>query len=414
MTTKPDTTLAGRPSALLGGRTVVGHVDVDTLTPRAIKRMLLAAESGDVAAQSELFERMEEKDGELDAYLRTRKAAVARLRHQVQPADSSQQAAYAADLCREALQAVEGLPQSIFDLLDAIPKGFSAMEIDWDTATGRWLPRELLWRPQRWFTVADDGLTLRLRAETPGESLALNPLNWVVHKVKARSGFCARTSLLRSCVRAFVVRHFAWKDWLAFAEVYGMPPRVGWLREGVPWDSDEARELFQAVRSLGMDAAAVMREGNRIEMLDTRGAGDGQVFDRLIERAGRELTLAILGQLLTSGGESGGSYALGQVHNQVRWDLIEADALALERTLTTQLLRPIVRLNLGEDYPIPRLRFDTDKPEDHRSLAETVRTLSQAGLPIPAEWAYEKFGIPKPTQGQAVFGPGGKETTSND
>jgi len=406
MTTTPDTVLIGEPSAEFGARTIVGHVDIDTLSPRAIKRMLVAAESGDMAAQAELFERMEEKDGELDALLRTRKAGVARLRFDIQPADTSARAARAAEFCRRAMDAIGDLEQAVFDLLDAVPKGFSALEIAWETAADGWRPARLLWRPQRWFTLADDGETLLLRGDAWGKTIPLNPLNWIVHRVKARSGYCARSGLLRSCVRAFVVRHFAWKDWLAFAEVYGMPPRVGWLREGVPWDSDEARELFQAVQAMGMDAAAVVREGNRIDVLDSRGAGEGEIFDRLIERAGREMTLAVLGQTLTSGGERGGSYALGEVHNQVRWDLIEADALSLGRTLTAQLLRPLVLLNLGEDYPVPRWRFNTEKPEDLGKLAQTVRTLSEAGLPIPADWAYEKFGIPKPAEGEPTFGAG--------
>ncbi|MGD2174994.1 MAG: DUF935 family protein [Candidatus Brocadiaceae bacterium] len=403
MTEKPSKDTIAEPTRF-GARTVVGHVDVETLTPRRIKRMLLAAEGGDLSAQAELFERMEEKDGELDAYLRTRKAGVARLRHDIQPAGSGSEARQAADLCRELVDETADMEQAIFDLLDAIPKGFSVLEIDWQTERRRWRPARLIWRPQRWFRTAEDGETLLLRAES-GEGQELNPLNFLIHRVRARSGFCARTSLLRSCVRAFVVRHFAWKDWMAFAEVYGMPPRLGWLREDVPWDSAEARELWQAVRALGMDAAAVVREGNRIEVLDTRSAGEGEVFERILDRAGREMTLAVLGQLLTSGGEKGGSYALGYVHNQVRWDLIESDARALGRTLTRQLLRPIVRLNLGEEYPVPEWRFHAEKPEDLSELAATVRTLSEAGLPIPLDWTYRKFGIPEPADGQPVLSP---------
>ncbi len=403
MSEKPAQQMMAEPSAAgFGARTVVGHVDVDTLTPRAIKRMLLAAESGDLAAQAELFERMEEKDGELDACLRTRKTGVARLRSEVQPADDSPGAEEAAELCRSVIADIPDLNQAIFDLLDAIPKGFSVQEIDWETGASRWRPRRLVWRPQRWFGAADDGETLLLR-DNAGRTVEPNPLNFVIHRVKARSGFSARTGLLRSCVRAFIVRHFAWKDWMAFAEVYGTPPRIGWLREQVPWDSEEARELWQAVRALGMDAAAVVREGNRIEVLDTRSAGDGQIFERILDRAGREMTLAVLGQLLTTGGEKGGSYALGHVHNQVRWDLIEADALALARTLTDQLLRPIVRLNLGADRPVPLWHFDVEKPEDLGELAATVKTLSQAGLAIPARWAYRKFGIPQPAEGEIVL-----------
>jgi phage gp29-like protein len=367
MTDTPKTEPVAVPTPF-GARTVVGHVDADTLTPRRIKRMLLAAESGDLSAQAELFEKMEEKDGELDAHLRTRKSGVARLRFQIQPADRSPAAREAAELCRRMVAELPDLPQAVFDLLDAIPKGFAAQEIDWETGRRRWRPVGLSYRPQRWFTLADDGQTLLLRSEQ-GRGVELNPLNFIIHRVRARSGFGGRTGLLRSCVRAFVVRHFAWKDWMAFAEVYGMPPRIGWLREEVPWDSEEARELWQAVRALGMDAAAVVREGNRIEMLETRSAGEGAIFERIIQRAGREMTLAVLGQTLTSGGEGGGSYALGHVHNQVRWDLIEADALALARTLTTQLLRPIVTLNLGSGHPVPNWQFDLEKPDRCRQPA---------------------------------------------
>jgi phage gp29-like protein len=402
MTEKPSTQTLAEP-ARFGVRTVVGHVDVDTLTPRAVKRMLLAAESGDLSAQAELFERMEEKDGELDAHLRTRKSGVGRLSFQIAARDRSARARRAAEMCREVVDELPDLPQAVFDLLDAIPKGFAVQEIEWRTDRRRWQPARLIYRPQRWFTADDDGQTLLLRGED-GRGEPINPLNFVIHRVRARSGFCARTGLLRSCVRAFVVRHFAWKDWMAFAEVYGMPPRIGWLREDVPWDSDEARELWRAVRALGMDAAAVVREGNRLEVLDSRSGGDGSVFERILDRAGRELTLAVLGQLLTTGGEQGGSYALGQVHNQVRWDLIEADARALGRTLTEQLLAPVTRLNLGPDYPVPLWQFDAEKPEDLGELANTVKTLGEAGLAIPADWAYARFGIPKPADGEPVLG----------
>ena len=169
------------------------------------------------------------------------------------------------------------------------------------------------------------------------------------------------------------------------------------------------RGSWAAVRALGMDAAAVVREGNEIQVMDTRAVGEGEIFERILDRASRELTLAILGQTLTSGGEGGGSYALGKVHNQVRWDLIESDALALEETLTRQLLEPIVRLNLGQGAPVPRWRFVLDEPEDMVALAGTVKTLVEAGLPVPRRWAYERFGIPAPSGGEPVLGEAGPD-----
>jgi len=410
MSERPDAGPVAEPQRF-GPRTVVGHVDVDTLTPRLIKSMLLEAETGELASQAALFEKMEEKDGELDAHLRTRKGGVASLDWEIQPADESAAAAEATALCQEAVGALHGFREAVFDLMDAVPKGLAVLEIRWQTGARRWLPAGLTWRPQRWFRFAEDAETLLL-ADAAGGGEELNPLNFIVHRVKARSGFSARTGLLRSCVRAFVVRHLSWKDWMAFAEVYGMPPRIGRLREGVPWDGEEARQLWDAVRALGMDAAAVVREGSQIEVLDTRSMGEGEIFQKILERAGREMTLAILGQTLTSGGEQGGSYALGRVHNLVRRDLIESDAHALQETLTQQLLAPLVHLNLGAAAPVPRWHFAAEQPQDLAELASTVKTLAQAGLPIPTRWAYERFGIPQPAGGESVLGGAGGRNDS--
>jgi len=393
MADKPEKELQAE-ALKYGARSVITSVQMDTLTPRRMRNYLLAAEGGDISMQSELFEKMEERDGELDAHLRTRKSGVAQREWTIESADESAPAQRSADLCREMVGAIPDIQEGIFDLLDAIPKGFAVQEIDWETGRHQWRPARLIYRPQRWFQLAADGQTLLLR-ETSGTGAPLSPFNFVIHRVRARSGFEARTGLLRSCVRAFIVRHFSWKDWMSFAEVYGMPQRLGKLREGVPWDSVEAKSLWTAVRALGMDAYAVMRQGDEIIFGQTP-SGEGKIFERILEAAGKELTLAILGQLLTSGGEKGGSYALGEVHNQVRWDLLEADALSLGRTLTEQLLKPIVLLNLGDGAPVPRWHIIIEEPDDLAALATTVQTLGQAGLRIPASWAYKKFGIPEP------------------
>jgi len=386
-----------------GARSVTSHVDIDSLTPQRMKAYLTEAESGNIASQAAMFEKMEEKDGELDAHLRTRKSGVTRCEWNISPADDSPEAEEAAELCREVLDELRDLRKAVFDLLDAVPKGFSALEIDWETSADRWRPVDLIWRPQRWFTVADDGRTLRIRdGSVDGEEIP--DLNFVIHRMQARSGFQARIGLMRSLTRAFIVRHFSWKDWMRFAEVYGMPPRIGRLREGVPWDSDEAESLWNAVRALGMDAAAVLRQGDEIETLDVSQAGEGEIFERIQDRAGKELVLAILGQTLTSGGEEGGSYALGEVHNQVRWDLLEEDARAVAETLEEQLLRPIVQLNLG-DAPVPSWSWALEKPEDLGELADSVETLATAGARIPESWVYEKFGIPEPDGDESVLVP---------
>ncbi|MFW6162908.1 MAG: phage portal protein family protein, partial [Planctomycetota bacterium] len=149
---------------------------------------------------------------------------------------------------------------------------------------------------------------------------------------------------------------------------------------------------------------AMISGANDIQIEDA-SQSEGRVYQALIDRADREITIAILGQTLTSGGEGGGSYALGQVHELVRQDLRDADARDSDASWRDQLLTLLVRLNLGPRHPVPYWVTQTSEEEDLAQLASSVKTLTEAGLAIPASWAYEKFGIPEPRGGESVLVP---------
>ncbi len=408
---RPPTAPQAAPGEDFGARRVPRDNAAATLMkPARIAALLLEAEGGDIAAQQELFEHMEERDGVLGSHLATRKAGVARADFDIVPDEAApkggrDKAEKAADLCREIVGGIAGLRDARKGLLDAIGKGFAVREIEWDTTSvpGQWRVARLLYRPQRHFTLAGDGETLMIRGDTSGdEPLAMAEHKFIVHVVRSQDGYLWRAALMRRCVSAFIVRHYGWADWLAYAEVYGMPPRIAYLKESVPWDSTEAKQLWNAVKALGHDYAAIVREGNRMEMMQLR-AGEGRIFERLLGKADTELTLAIMGQLLTSGGEGGGSRALGQVHNQVRHDLIEDDAEGFDETMRDQLLTPITRLNLGLDHPVPVWHTIVDRPEDLRAKAETYGILADHDVPIPLRQVRAEFNIDEPQDGEELM-----------
>ena len=119
----PERELQAEPSGGYGGRTIPRDTNVDALTPANIKTLLQNAESGDIAAQAELFELMEERDGEMAAHLRTRKAGVSQADWTIQPADDTPAAAGAAEFAQEVIAAIPDVDDAIFDLLDAVGKG---------------------------------------------------------------------------------------------------------------------------------------------------------------------------------------------------------------------------------------------------------------------------------------------------
>jgi phage gp29-like protein len=118
----------------------------------------------------------------------------------------------------------------------------------------------------------------------------------------------------------------------------------------------------------------------------------------LIEWCEKTQSKAILGGTLTSSEGSHGTQALGNVHNEVRRELTESDALQLARTINQQLIVPMLQLNKPNVDPAcyPKFYFDLSQPEDIEVYSDALPKLVGIGMKIPTQWAHEKLGIPQP------------------
>lgn len=107
------------------------------LTPRRLARIFQEADEGNVRAQMELFEEMEEKDTHLFSQMQTRKLAVTGLDWEVQPFSEDEIDKEIADFIDEQLKGIENFDEVLIDMLDAIGKGISIMELAWTVEDGR-------------------------------------------------------------------------------------------------------------------------------------------------------------------------------------------------------------------------------------------------------------------------------------
>jgi phage gp29-like protein len=122
------------------------------LTPDRLSGILRQAEFGDPFLYLELAEEMEEKDLHYLAVLGTRKESAAQLELVVRPASSEAADVRIAEMVSDRLlNGTLNLASAIFDIQDALGKGFSATEIVWDTSEREWSPVRLIWRDPRWF-----------------------------------------------------------------------------------------------------------------------------------------------------------------------------------------------------------------------------------------------------------------------
>jgi len=373
------------------------------LTPVKLAEIFREADTGDVLRQMELFEEIEEKDPHLFSQLQTRKNAVTGLDFEIIPFGDEPRDKEIADFVAEQLESIESFEEVETDLLDAIGKGFAVSEIMWGYDGAHVTVQDIRSRYQKRFfwDSLDDSFKVRT-LEAP-EGILLPENKFIVHKYKARSGHPSRAGILRVTAWMYLFKNYDIKDWVSFAEVYGLPLRLGKYQPGAS-EADKLA-LMQALVRIGADAAGIIPDGTTIDFITTEKSGSIDLYERFARYCDEQISKAILGQTLTSD-SGGGSYAQSKTHNDVRHDLVVADCKALASTLRRDLIRPLCLFNFGEGKRIPRIRFDCEESEDLMQTANILGLLvEKTGLRVPVSYLYKKFSIPEPEADEEVAAP---------
>ena len=388
------------------GRVISEHPST-FITPAKLRALFDDAESNDIQAQHELFTDMEERDSAIAAAFSTRKLAVLGLDWRLaEPRDASPAEQQLTEAAQSYFDHLAHLDDLLMDLMDAVGHGFVALEITWQLQGSLNMPARFTPIAQSWFRWDDhDNLLLKTPDHPTGEPLWA--MGWVVHRHKNRSVQAARNGLFRTLAWLYMFKHYSVHDFAEFLELYGMPIRIG--KYGAGATEKEKQTLLRAVAEIGHNAACIMPEGMMIELHQaaTGTTAASNPFMTMIEWCEKSATRLILGQTLTSGADGKASTnALGKIHNEVRHDLLVADARRLAQTINRQILEPFLRVNfaIGEETRLPQFEFDTREAADLAAIAEALPKLVDVGVQIPERWARDKLAIPDALDGEMLLG----------
>ena len=407
--------------SLTGVRSIMPTWTTRAVTPDQMAAVLREAETpghGSSRNYLELAERIEENYIHYNGVLATRKRAVTGIGIRVEPADDSAEARADADLVESVVK--QGtLSAVLFDILDAIGKGFSATEIIWDTSAGQWMPERYEYRLPQWFDYDwTDGKTLLVRTDqadqttTPQQGAAgwsrLTPYKMIIHQVQSKSGLPIRGGLARIAAWAFMFHAFSLKDWVRFIEAYGLPLRIGKYSPGA--SKQDKQVLWKAVRNIAGDAAAIIPESMEIEFVsDTGLTARSGIFLDLLKYLDSQVSIATVGQTLTSESGDSGSYALGNVHNLVREDIEDEDGRALAATLFRDLVIPLVTLNHGPRKKYPGIVIKRERAAEIGVFADGLSKLIPLGLRVKQDEILNRFGLTEPGPSDKIL-----EVTPNE
>lgn len=369
------------------------------LTPGRLAGMLRDAANNHATEYLQLAEEMEERDPHYAAVIGTRKRAVSGLEVGVEAYADDERSQMLADEVRDLIRK-PAFSELVDDLVDGIGKGFSVAEILWRTKGRQWMP-EYAYRDPRFFRF-DDETGRELRLIEPGErdGVELPPYKFICHFPRLKSGLPLRGGVARLVAFSYMCKAWTIKDWLSFADVFGMPLRIG--KYGPQATDEEKSTLKTAVANIASDAAAIIPESMQIEFQAVaQTAGGPDMFLKLAEWLDKQVSKAVLGQTMTA--DDGASLSQAKVHNDVRLDIVEADAKQLAATINRDLVRPYIDLNFGVQEDYPRVYFVTPQPEDLALLSDNIAKLVPLGLRVGQGVIRDKLGLPDPDEGDELF-----------
>lgn len=378
-----------------GVRSIISGHPASGLTPQRLARLLLNAEQGDATAYFELAEEMEEKDLHYLSVLNTRKRSVTRIPITVEAADESAEAKADAELIETWLKR-DTLRLELFDVLDAIGKGVSFVEIIWDISSSVWLPAKLKYRHPSWFEFDRvDGETPLLKNGT-GQGEPLEFGKFIYHAHQAKSGLPVRGGLARAVAWGWMFKNYSIKDWVSFLEMYGQPIRVGRYDPGA--HENDIAKLMRAVSQVGTDAAAVYPRTMDIEFIDGKtGTAPNELWRSMAEYIDDQVSKAVLGQTSSSDAKASGiGSGQSDLHGRVRDDIRDDDGDVLAATLNRDVVVPIVQFNRGPRKAYPRLKIEVQQPEDVKAKVDAAEKLVAMGVEVDAEEMRQMAGLPAP------------------
>lgn len=376
------------------------------LTPYKLANILKEAEQSQLISQAELAADMEEKDGHIFAEMQKRKLALTTVKWQIEPPKNANTAELnATEVLTERLGNLD-MSEIILDMADAILKGYSAQTIKWDLIDGMQTPVQIEHVPASWFTTAEDDRNKLQLLDDMGKGQDLWAGGWITHHHKSKSGYLGRSGLVRTLAWPYLFKNYSLRDLAEFLEIYGLPLRLGKYPSGAT-ESEKGR-LMQAVVEIGHNAAGIIPESMSLEFKEA-AKGQADPFLAMVAWAEKTVSKAVLGATLTSQADGASSTnALGNVHNEVRHDIRDADLRQIANTLTRDLLWPMVAYNLpgiNHFYRCPKFVFNTAEAGDIKLLSESLPALQQSGMQISKSWLHEATQIPEPSNDEDVLTP---------
>lgn len=257
----------------------------------------------------------------------------------------------------------------------AVGMGVVVGHISWVPGKfGYWWPKLTLWPEEaiRW----DDALQCWWALTREGGEQMVTPGDghWFLWEPDGARGF-QLGAVMALCLPVLITA-YDWQDWVNYNDAHGRPIRKVVIPRGA--SPTEVATFLANVKALGRTTSSILCRRQLVpeDMFDFMFVTpDGDVvdtFERSLAAANTAKATLILGQTLTTEVATGGNGATSTVHQQIKNQILMADAEGLAQAIRSQIIHWWAIYNLGNARLAPRPHWDAMLPEDtvQKTLAQ--------------------------------------------
>ncbi|MEK7383176.1 MAG: DUF935 family protein, partial [Elusimicrobiota bacterium] len=296
-----------------------------------------------------------------------------------------------------ATAGLAGFDQFRLDLLDGTFKGFAVGELLWSVRSdGAVVLSEIKGRNPRRFCFDVENRLRLLNLKNVLEGELLPPRKFVVLTFARKYDDPYGVGLAQKLWWPVWFKKHGVKFWAMFMEKFGMPTVVGKYPPGT--DEAKRKALLAAIRAIQQETGVTIPEGMTLELLEATRQGSLNTYADFIRLWNDEISKAVLGQTLTTElSGSTGSFAASKTHQEVREEIVKADADLLCEAVNNQVIPPLVDFNFPgvTDYPKCWIKTTADQDLTAQSLRDW-RLATFIGVPMSKKYFYSTYGVPAP------------------
>jgi len=380
------------------------YANTSRYTPARLGEIVTAANAGDTEQICICARDILERNWDIIGALDQRAEALLGVKWEVLPGGSGPNDKAAAEAFRAELEgcgSMSGL-DTFYDLVrtmeDAVVYPFAVSEIVWEPGGRiRGFQRVDPWH----FTLRDSYEPLLISDEHPNGEKP-ERYKCVIHQSR-KAADPARSGRIRVLAWLHLFQNWPIKDLFSFVERFGMPFVVAKV-DRQTWD-EELHKIQGLIKGFGPSGGGVFSQGTDVQLLQAANTGSDSIYLKILEYTREAIYRLLLGQTASSSG--GGGLSGDTAQSEVRQDILESDARAVEATIYAQIAAPWTGFNFGPSAAVPRIHFKVEPPEDMAAFTTMLQGVYNSGfLADPAEVG-KKVGLaltlkPEPSQGSGM------------